>query len=149
MQKQVTKSIIVKGKPSEVYPVWENFETFPSFMKYVKSVTKSGDGSSHWVVEIPGVGQVEWEAETTKLEANKRIGWSSKDVGELKSSGQATFTSLPEREQTQVTVTMQLFAETGPLAGGDSIDNLDQILEEELRNFKAYVEGMEDRLPKD
>lgn len=149
MQKQVTKSIIVKGKPSEVYPVWENFENFPNFMKYVKSVKKSGDRSSHWVVEIPGVGEVEWEAETTKSEADKRIAWSSKDVGELKTSGQATFTSLPEREQTQVTVTMQVFAESGPIADSDSLNNFDQILEEELRNFKAYVEGMEDRLPKD
>lgn len=149
MQKQVTKSIIVKGKPSEVYPVWENSEKFPEFMKYVKSVEKSGDGSSHWVMEIPGVGQVEWEAEITKSEVNKRIAWSSKDVGELKSSGQTTFTSLPEREQTQVTVTMQFFAESGPLADANSFDNLDQILEEDLRHFKAYVEGMEDRLPKD
>lgn len=149
MQKQVTKSIIVKGKPSEVYPVWENFENFPKFMNYIKSVKKSADGSSHWVMEIPGIGQVEWHAETTKLEANKRIAWSSKDVGELKTSGQATFTSLPEREQTQVTVTMQLFAESGAMDEGANFDKFDQILEEVLRNFKAYVEGMEDRLPKD
>jgi hypothetical protein len=51
--------------------------------------------------------------------------------------------------QKQVTNMMQLFTESGPMADGGSFDNFDQILEQDLRNFKAYVEGMEDRLPKE
>lgn len=147
MQKQVTKSIIVKGKPSDAFEVWSDFEKFPKFMKYIQSVTKTDEKTFHWVMEMPGGAQLEWEAEITTMEKDKRIGWSSKDVGDFKSSGQVTFTSLPEKDQTQVTVIMQFYAESGPMVAGEAMDNFDQILEEDLRNFKAYVEGMEDRLP--
>jgi uncharacterized membrane protein len=149
MQKQVTKSIIVKGNPSRAFEVWTNFEDFPKFMKYIKSVTRTGANTSRWVVELPGAGQLEWEAETTMLEPGTRIGWNSKDRGDFTTSGQTTFTALPEKDQTQVTVTFQFSADIDEMLSGETLITFEQILEEDLRNYKAYVEGMHARLPKE
>lgn len=148
MQKQVTKSIIVKGSPSRAFEIWTNFEEFPKFMKYIKSVSKTGENTSRWVVELPGVGELEWEAETTMLEPGTRIAWNSKNMGDFTTSGQTTFTSLPEEDQTQVTVTFQFSTKSDEMISGETIDTFEQILEEDLRNYKAYVEGMDRRLPK-
>ena len=149
MQKQVTKSIIVKGNPSKAFEVWTNFEDFPKFMKHIKSVIKTGQNTSRWVVELPGAGKLEWEAETTMLEPETRIGWSSKDRGDFTTSGQTTFTSLPKEDQTQVTVTFQFSTKSDEMLNGETIDAFELILEEDLRNYKAYVEGMDSRLPKE
>jgi len=148
MQKQVTKSIIVKGNPSNAFEVWTNFEDFPKFMKHIKSVTKTGENTSRWVIELPGAGQLEWEAETTMWEPATRIGWNSKDRGDFRTSGQTTFTALPEEEQTQVTVTFQFSTESDEMLTGKILDSFEQILEEDLRNYKAFVEGMDRRLPR-
>ncbi|MCB0116168.1 MAG: SRPBCC family protein, partial [Caldilineaceae bacterium] len=112
--KQVTRSIIVKAGVDDAYSLWSNFENFPQFMQHIKAVYKAGDDLSHWVMEGPLGARLEWDARTTRLDPNKRIGWQSID-GAIKTSGQVTFNSLPN-EQTEVTVTMQYVPPAG-LAG--------------------------------
>jgi uncharacterized membrane protein len=91
---------------------------------------------------------VEWEAETTLLEENKRIGWSTKDSrqGNLTTSGQVSFNDLPH-DETEVTVVLQYKPQAGTT--GDIVASIfaspGDRLEEDLRNFKNYVEGMYDR----
>src|SRR5262245_59361716 len=97
MTEQVVKSIIVKKEVGDVYRLWANFENFPYFMKYVKSVTKNGPNISHWQVAGPLGMNIEWEAEMTRREENRRIAWNSKDrEGTITTSGQVTFNSLPQ-----------------------------------------------------
>lgn len=138
----VTKTVIVKGRPSEVFPYWADFESFPRFMTYIKQVEKSGDRTSHWVMSGPAGRDVDWSAEVTRMEANKRIAWSTKDnEGAITTSGQATFTALPD-EQTQITVTMH-YAVPGGKAGEfltRLFANPEARLETDLRNFKEMVE---------
>lgn len=138
--KQVTKSIIVKAKVADVFEVWSNFENFPHFMENIKSIRKTGDDYSHWVMEGPFGTKLEWDAKTTRFEENKRIGWNSIQ-GDLKTSGQVTFNSLPDGE-TEVTVTLQYVPPAG-LAGeavAALFDDPETRLLEDLRNFKGYVE---------
>jgi uncharacterized membrane protein len=146
MADQVTKSIIVKANVPDVFNIWANFENFPHFMKYIKSIRKTGDRTSHWVMEGPLGKDLEWDAETTKLEANKRIGWNSRDDGDIKTSGQVTFNQLPQG-QTEITVTLQYVPPAG--AVGEFIAKLfsdpEKRLEEDLHNFKTYVEGTHSR----
>jgi len=146
MPDQVTRDIIVKADVNEVYNTWANFENFPHFMKNIKSITKTGDRTSHWVMEGPLGKDLEWDAETTKLEPNKRIGWNSRDGGDIKTSGQVTFNQLPNG-QTQITVTLQYVPPAGKL--GELVANLfshpEKRLEEDLNNFKAYIEGTHSR----
>jgi uncharacterized membrane protein len=138
--KLVTKSIIVKADVKEIFEVWSNFENFPHFMQHIKSVKKMGDDYSRWVMEGPLGARFEWEAKTTRMEQNKRIGWNSTQ-GDIKTSGQVTFNSLPNN-QTEVTVTLQYIPPAG-IAGevvAALFSNPERQLDEDLRNFKRFVE---------
>jgi uncharacterized membrane protein len=138
---QTTRSIIVKGTPSDLYHVWADVEAFPRFMNNVKSVTRIADNMTHWVVAGPFGKDVEWDAETTRMEEGKRIAWNSKEGSEVKTSGQVVFTEMPHGE-TQVTVTLQV-APQGTLSGAVAgfFGKLEETLEEDLRQFKAYAEA--------
>lgn len=147
MQDQITRSIIIKARAEEAFTAWANFENFPHFMKYIKSVNKTGPKSSHWVMEGPLGKDVGWDAEITRFEEGKRIGWSTKDhAGDVTTSGQVTFNSLPN-EETEVTVMMQYVPKAG--IAGDIVAKLfarpgDRV-EEDLSNFKSYIEGNYER----
>jgi uncharacterized membrane protein len=147
MGNEVTKTIIVKGDVDTVYGLWADFENFPSFMENVKSVTKTGPRTSEWTVRGPLGVTVKWSAEMTRQEENKRIAWSSKDHdGTLTTSGQVTFNDLPQ-DATEVTVVFQ-YASPGGAAGKLAVDllaNPEAQIERDLRNFKAFVEGMSER----
>jgi uncharacterized membrane protein len=146
MAEQFTKDIIVKANIDDVYAIWADFENFPRFMTYIKSITKTGDGTSHWVMEGPLGKDLEWDAETTRLEPKKRIAWNSRDGGDIKTSGQVTFNELAQG-QTEITVMLQYVPPAGKL--GEFVAHLfndpDKRLDEDLRNFKAYVEETHSR----
>lgn len=152
MQEQITRSIIVKASPQEAYNVWSNFENFPYFMKYIKSVTMTGPKTSHWKMEGPLGKTVEWEAETTMVEPNKRIGWSTKDRqdGDIKTSGQVSFNPMGPG-QTEITVMLQYVPQAG--IAGNVVAKLladpEAQLEEDLSNFKSYIEGKYERTASD
>ncbi len=146
MANRVTESIIIQENVGDVYNLWANFEHFPQFMKYVKSVHSSGN-KSEWQVTGPLGRSLTWEAEMTRQEPNRRIAWSSKDKeGSITTSGQVTFNPISNKE-TEVTVVLQV---TPPAKIGDALARLfnqpHQQLEEDLRNFKQYAEGMHDRV---
>lgn len=149
MTEQVTKTIIVKGDVHYVYELWSNFENFPHFMKYIKAVDPTGPRTSHWVMEGPGGMAVDWNAEMTRQEQDKRIAWSSKDQkGVVTTSGQVTFNSLPEGE-TEVTATVQYNVPGGKI--GEMFAKLfsdpKKRLTEDLRSFKTYAEkGIYERI---
>ena len=143
MSNRVTKSITVKGDLSSVFNVWANFETFPYFMKYVNKVTKIGPKTCHWEVAGPLGMNLEWDAETTRMDPNQRIAWNTKDHdGSITTSGDVVFTELPDNEA-RVTVTMNYTVPGGKV--GEAVAQLfsdpNVRLEEDLRNFKAYVEN--------
>jgi uncharacterized membrane protein len=138
-----TKSIIVQGDLSSIFNIWANFENFPHFMQHIKSVTKTDDKTSHWIMSGPLGKKVEWDAKTTTLEPNKRIAWNSTNQGDndITTSGQVSFNALPDN-QVEVTVTLQYIPPAGK--AGDIVANLlsdpEDKLETDLRNFKAYAE---------
>ena len=142
MAEQATKSIIVGASVAEVFEAWSNFETFPHFMKNIKSVEKRPDGSTHWVMDGPLGKKVEWDAETTMFEPNKRIAWHSREGSAIKTSGQVTFVELGTG-QTQVNLTIQWVV---PPSKGERrlaglIADPEKRVEQDLYNFKTYVEG--------
>src|SRR4028119_1733611 len=100
------KTIIVTAPVSEVYQFWTQFDRFPEFMNNIKEVRKTGDRTSHWVAKGPLNTNVEWDAETTMLETNKRIAWNSRDNGDITTSGQVTFTELGN-DQTEIHVVLK------------------------------------------
>lgn len=150
MTSQVTKTVIVKADADRLYKLWSDFENFPHFMKYIKSVTKTGPNTSHWVLEGPLGVKVDWNAEMTRHEVNRRIGWSSKDLdGLIVTSGQVSFNPLPDKGETEIVATVNYSVPGGKV--GEALANVlgdpEQRLQTDLHNFKAYAEGMLDRLP--
>ncbi|RPI87985.1 MAG: SRPBCC family protein [Chloroflexi bacterium] len=150
MDNRITKSIIIKADAEQAYQIWENFENFPMFMKNVKSVsTTSPTGHlSHWVITGPMGKDVEWTAEMTTREEGRRIGWNTKDrEGDVTTSGQVTFTQLGHGD-TEVTVTMNYDPSQAGFIGekvAQIFTNPEKMVEEDLSNFKNYVEGRHDR----
>lgn len=152
MAEQITRSIIVKAPVSKVYQAWANFENFPIFMENIKSVRRIDSKTSHWEMEGPLGTTIEWEAETTRLDKNKRVGWSSKDHEEsdITTSGQVTFNDLPH-EETEITVILQYVPQKGGAAGealAKMFSNPEKQLEQDLQNFKNYIEGRHERTPR-
>lgn len=138
-----TQNIIVKAPIDAVYQAWANFENFPNFMQHICTVTKTGDRSSHWVMAGPLNSRIEWDAETTRLEENKRVAWSSTN-GAIKTSGQVTFNEL-SNDEVEVTVMLRYIPPGGAI--GDLVANLfadpEGMLQEDLYNFKRYIEKPE------
>ena len=134
------KNVIVKAALADVYQAWANFENFPNFMQNIRAVTKTGDRTSHWVMEGPLHSRLEWDAETTRLDEDSRIAWSS-TAGDIKTSGQVTFNELTDG-QVEVTVMLRYIPPAG--IAGDIVAALfsdpEGKLEEDLRNFKRYIE---------
>lgn len=146
MSNPVTKTITVGGAPSEIYAVWSNFAMFPQFMKYIEEVTITGTDRSHWVMKGPLGYSAEWDAETTRMEPNKRIAWRSIDTDDtnVKTSGQVTFNELPNN-QTEVTVTLLYVPPAGVVGEvvAQVFANPEKRLEHDLENFKRFVENTE------
>lgn len=134
------KTIIVTAPVSEVYQFWTQFDRFPEFMNNIKEVRKTGDRTSHWVAKGPLNTNVEWDAETTMLETNKRIAWNSRDNGDITTSGQVTFTELGN-DQTEIHVVLKYDPPAGVV--GDIVaklfSNPQSELEEDLERFKTMI----------
>lgn len=141
MGNQITKSIIVNGEIPELYEAWLDFSSHPKFVQHVTSVTNRGSDINHWVMEGPLNTRLKWTTKTTREEPNQRIAWKTID-GDLKTSGQVTFTELP-KGQAEVTVTSQT------VPPEDLVDKVsttlfrdeESQLENSLRRFKEMVEN--------
>jgi uncharacterized membrane protein len=150
MDEKIVKNILVEGDAGDIFRLWADFENFPHFMKYIRSVKKTGPRTSHWVMEGPLGRKIEWDAETTRLEENKRIAWSTKDrndESDITTSGQVTFNQLPDN-RTEITVTLHYVAPVGRLGtiAGAIFADPEERLEEDLRNFKKYAEGRHEQI---
>jgi uncharacterized membrane protein len=145
----ITHSIVVQAMVPDIYQIWANFENFPRFMDNIKSVRKTGERTSHWVMQGPLGTEWEWDAETTRLDENERIAWSSKDKSEIKTSGQVTFREVGPNE-TEVSVLMH-YEPPGGAAGAlaELLADPDRRVREDLERFKHFVESTSDRLHPD
>ena len=118
-----------------------NFGNHPQFMEKVVSVDRPGPDTNHWRMEGLTESELEWTTRTTREEPSKRIAWKTIE-GDLKTSGQVTFTDLPQGE-TEITVTTQTVPPDDLVELEASAIFADEAaqLTRDLRNFKAMVEG--------
>jgi uncharacterized membrane protein len=142
----ISHSIVVQAMLPDVYQLWANFENVPLFMENIKSVRKTGERTSHWVMQGPLGTEWEWEAETTRLDENERIAWNSKDNSDIKTSGQVTFREVGPNE-TEVSVLMH-YAPPDGVAGAlaELLADPDRRVRQDLERFKRFVESTSDRL---
>jgi len=144
MAQQITKSIIVKANITQVYGLWSNVENFPRFMEHIELVEKTSPTTSRWIMAGPAGVRVDWQAELTRQELNKRLAWNSKDHdGLITTSGQVTFNALSDRE-TEVTLVMSYAVPGGKLGEviAEWFADPEELLTADLRRFKALAENL-------
>ncbi len=137
------KTIRVNAPAQKVYDYWRNFQNFPQFMEHVEEVrpVSGNDKLTHWKIKGPLGVTVEFDAELTKDEPNRMMGWNSLG-GDMGTSGAVTFNQLDEN--TEVHVVMQWFDPPGGAVGEAAsrlLQNPEKMLEEDLQRFKDIAEG--------
>lgn len=137
---RVRKSIEVDAPVDRVFRLWSEYDNFPGFMEHVQDVERTGDRTTHWKVEAPLGRFVEWDAETTAFERDRRIAWRA--TGDVGVSGEVRFEPLGGG-RTRVDVDMEYHVPGGALGGlaARVFENPEKDVEDDLRRFKDLAEG--------
>lgn len=146
-ENQTTETIIVKGDLEDIFSLWADIENYPYWMHDIKSVENMGGHTSYWVMrEGPDNTILTWDVKTTLLEDNKRLAWRSIG-GDIETSGQVTFTPLSHNE-VEITYTLHYAPRINldPKVVKELFSDPGKRMQRDLRNFKAYMEGMEERM---
>src|SRR3954467_3917578 len=105
------KSIEVNAPVQVVFDLYSDFEKFPQWMKHIKEVRQTGENYTKWAADAPLGINVEWEAETTEMEPNRKIAWRTVR-GDVEMQGEVTF-----EEAGRGTTILQVSIEYEPPAG--------------------------------
>lgn len=135
----VRATALIKGEPERLYGIWHNVESAPLWQEQIVSVTRTGERTSHWVMQA-GSGNIEWDSEIMAEEPSQRIAWRS-IAGDSQHAGEVVFEKAPAGRGTYVTVLQEF--RMGKLASAwETVRarNPKQALMENLRHFKALVE---------
>jgi uncharacterized membrane protein len=140
---QTTKTIVVTGEIGRIFNLWADFELFPMFMQHLRSVTKTGERTSHWVMTGPLGSELQWDATVTALEPNQRIAWQSTG-GDIEAAGEVRFRQLIE-QRTEITVTLgySLPLRLAERVATRLLRRPETELEDDLENFRRYAETAE------
>ena len=130
------KTIEVDVPVRTAYNQWTQFESFPQFMKGVKSVKQLTDKTLTWVAEIGGK-DVEWTSEITHQEPDRHIGWRS--TSGAPNSGSVKFEPL-DPGKTRVTVRIDYTPEGGVQKTGSALGVVSHRIEADLEKFKKFIE---------
>ncbi|ANG84863.1 SRPBCC family protein [Microbacterium aurantiacum] len=135
---QIIETVDVDVDVSTAYNQWTQFETFPRFLSFVKSITQLDDQTLRWVVEIAGAER-EFTAKVSEQHPDERVAWTTVE-GESHHAGVVTFHRLGDNE-TRVTVQLDWEPEgvaekVGALVGLD-----DHAVKKDLKNFKEFIES--------
>lgn len=109
----VHKTIHFAAPIDDVFALWTDVEAFPRVFEHVKDVRITGDGRSHWVVSGPAGVPVRFDAEITRFEPGRVIGWKTFDHGAVEHAGIIHFE--PEDDGTRVDIQMTYNPAAGAL----------------------------------
>src|SRR5215211_5799534 len=70
------KVIEIDAPVRVVFDLYSDFEKFPEWMKSIKEVRRTGERLTKWTADGP-LMNVEWEAEITEYEQDRRIAWKT------------------------------------------------------------------------
>jgi uncharacterized protein YndB with AHSA1/START domain len=140
---QRTEKVIEINAPVErVFDLFSDFESFPRWMSHIKDVRYTGRRYTRWTAEAPLGTSVEWEAETTHFEPDRRIAWRSVR-GDVETEGEVVF-----QETEHATTLLRVMLAYNPPAGrlGALVARLfgtnpEEQLEEDLERFAEVVEA--------
>ena len=138
---EIRHSIDIDAPVERVFEFWSRFENLPQFMSHVREVRSLGGGRTHWVVSGPAGTPIEWDAVTTRFEANRMIAWRTVEGALVEHTGSVRFSRHGNRTRVHVTMSYR------PLGGllGHGVAALfgadpKSVLVEDLERFKALME---------
>ena len=140
---QRTERFIEINAPVErVFDLFSDFESFPRWMKNIREVRRTGRRYTRWAADAPLGSSVEWEAQITAFEPDRRIAWQSVR-GDINTDGEVVY-----QESRRWTTLMRVRLGYDPPAGrlGSLVARLfgknpEQQLEEDLERFAEVAEG--------
>ena len=128
--------IVVEVPLQQFYNQWTQFDAFLRFMGNVEQVQQIDDRRLHWKAKIGGQ-DVEWDAEIEEQVPDDKIVWRSLD-GAM-NYGLVRFNQV-DANQTQVHLEMSYEPEGVLQKMGDALGVLDRDVDEDLKNFKSFIE---------
>jgi uncharacterized membrane protein len=139
----VKKSITIDRSREELYQFWRDFQNLSQFMENVESVEIRDQQHSHWTIKGPSGSRIEWDAEITDDQPNRRIAWRTLPDADVQHRGSVEFSAAPEHRGTVVKVVME-YQPPGGVAGA-SLARIfgrepGQQLQSDLRRFKQVME---------
>jgi uncharacterized membrane protein len=135
----VRTSAVIQAEPHDLYTMWRDLESVPQWQEQIKQVTKTGDRTSHWVMQKDDK-TIEWDAEILADEPGKRIAWRSIG-GNVDHAGEVVFEPAPTGRGTMVTLLQEFKMSKIAVAWESFTDrNPKQGVIENLRHFKALAE---------
>ncbi len=90
------KTIDIQAPVDAVYSFCNDLANFPRFLSRVREVVSKGNGITHWVVEGPTGGSIEWDAEITRSLPNRTLAWKSLPDMVVDHAGLIRFDSNPD-----------------------------------------------------
>jgi uncharacterized membrane protein len=141
----VEQSMLIQKPAEELYAFWHSFENLPRIMTHLASVKRTGDGRTHWEATVPKLfgARLEWDAEVTADEPNRRIGWRSLPGSQVETVGEVRFERAPGDRGTYVHATMSYVPPAGKLGHllAWLLNETPQTkMRDDLRNFKRLME---------
>jgi uncharacterized membrane protein len=138
---EIRHSVDIDAPVERVFEFWSRFENLPQFMSHVREVRSLGGGRTHWVVSGPAGTPVEWDAMTTRFEANRILAWRTVEGALVEHTGSVRFSRHGDRTRLHVTMSYR------PLGGmlGHGLASLlgadpKTVMAEDLDRFKALME---------
>lgn len=143
----ISERFIVDRPREEVYRFWRNLSNLPRFMKHLHSVIEIDEKHSEWSANIPNdLLKISWNAEITREEENRHIGWQSVEGSMIDNAGKVEFSDAMNGLGTELNIEINYFPPAGNIGRGVAklLNGVfERMVREDITNFKHYVEGQE------
>ena len=133
---KVEKTLDVNVPVHTAYNQWTQFEEFPHFMDGVELVKQLDDKHLLWRAKVGGKDE-EWQADITEQIPDQRIAWHS--TTGAKNAGLVTFHPQGSN-RTRITLRLDYDPEGIAENVGDKMGFMSRQVEEDLVNFKKFIE---------
>lgn len=134
---RIEESIDVDVPVRVAYDQWTQFESSPSFMDGVESITQTDPTHDHWVTKVGGVTR-EFDTEVTEQHPDERVAWKSVG-GETRHAGVVTY----RLDDTHTRLMIQIDWEPEGLVekAGAVVRVDDRRVKADTKRFKEFIEG--------
>lgn len=140
---RLSRSVTVNCPVEEVYAFWRDYSNLPRFMRYLDSVTETGDGRSLWRSKGPAGLVVEWTSETVEDREGARIAWRTVEGSDVGHDGAVRFQPAPAGRGTEVRLELEYEHPGGAVGRGLAWlvgRSPEQQIAEDLLRFKQLME---------